>query len=143
LVLGGRPVSEKDYPWLVAHYYTNNGFICGGSLVSKRIVVTAAHCIWDKKSLLRRTELNSTYYLGKHQLSNLLETGSVKSKVQNFALHPSWDPQSDRYDADIAIAVLRETIVYTDRIIPICVWTGSVGHKDLIVKKGYIAGEYS
>lgn len=31
------------YPWQVAIYYDDN-FLCGGSLISDRLVLTAAHC---------------------------------------------------------------------------------------------------
>jgi hypothetical protein len=43
-VFGGKKAGQYDFPWLVAHFYKGAGFLCGGSLVSHKIVVTAAHC---------------------------------------------------------------------------------------------------
>jgi hypothetical protein len=43
-IFGGKKAGQYDFPWLVAHFYKGDGFLCGGSLVSHKIVVTAAHC---------------------------------------------------------------------------------------------------
>ena len=46
LIVGGTNVTKGDYPWNVA-LYTNDQkeFICSGSLISQRIVVTGTHNI--------------------------------------------------------------------------------------------------
>jgi secreted trypsin-like serine protease len=143
LILGGVQASEKEYPWLVAHYHSTKGFICGGSLVSKKIVVTAAHCIWNKNELYPISEYESTYYMGKYRLKDLHEKGYVNSDVQKFFIHENWSPKGFSYDSDIGISVLQKTIEYTEKIIPICVWTNSNGHDDLVTKgkRGYVAGK--
>lgn len=46
LIIGGAKAKPYDFPWLVAHFHREHGFICGGSLVSRKIVVTAAHCMF-------------------------------------------------------------------------------------------------
>ena len=38
-IVGGTPAAEGAYPW-VAHL----SMLCGGSLVSRDIVISAAHC---------------------------------------------------------------------------------------------------
>lgn len=49
LVINGFKAKRSDFPWLTALYHRQNGFMCGGSLVSHKIVVTAGHC-WRIKS---------------------------------------------------------------------------------------------
>ncbi|XP_055616515.1 trypsin-like [Toxorhynchites rutilus septentrionalis] len=44
-IVGGKVTEESHYPWMAALYY-NNRFTCGGSLVSDRYVLTAAHCVY-------------------------------------------------------------------------------------------------
>lgn len=48
-VVGGRPAKKGAYPWMALIGYTNNfgevGWKCGGSLITTRHVLTAAHCI--------------------------------------------------------------------------------------------------
>lgn len=44
-IVNGSPVSIEDYPHQVALLYKDY-FICGGSIISKIFVLTAAHCTY-------------------------------------------------------------------------------------------------
>ena len=49
-VVGGNEVEENSYPWMAAlgSRALNNGgvrWFCGGSLISKNMILTAAHCV--------------------------------------------------------------------------------------------------
>ena len=47
-VVGGHNASISQYPWQVALEYSGDGQqFCGGSLLTSRIVITAAHCVFD------------------------------------------------------------------------------------------------
>lgn len=37
------------YPWMVALVGSNGGFICGGTLVASKYVVSAAHCMFKDR----------------------------------------------------------------------------------------------
>lgn len=140
LIIGGNEAGRKDFPWLVAQFHRTRHFICGGSLVSSRIIVSAAHCIHEKEATDMISAYDTTYYLGKYDISKLMEDGYESSDVERFELHPKWDPRDNRYDSDIGIAVLTRTIKFSNYIRPICIWTGSPGYSDMIGKKGLIAG---
>lgn len=46
-IIAGEPAAPGQFPWQVGVYYrrpTGGLFFCGGSLVSDRYVLTAAHC---------------------------------------------------------------------------------------------------
>jgi secreted trypsin-like serine protease len=43
LITGGSPAARGQFPWQVALIIDNSVF-CGGSLISDRWVLTAAHC---------------------------------------------------------------------------------------------------
>lgn len=72
-IVRGKPASIEDWPWQVALVLekpsasTRQGFFCGGSVLSSRIVLTAAHCVDEltrgQRARLRvisgRTRLNS------------------------------------------------------------------------------------
>ena len=69
-VVGGSTVSIDQYPWQVAVVDTGSGNahqrqFCGGSLLTSRIVITAAHCVVDTAPgevdvVLGRTTLSDT-----------------------------------------------------------------------------------
>ena len=42
-IVGGASATKGFYPWQVAIYYEDD-FLCGGSLISEKHVLTAAHC---------------------------------------------------------------------------------------------------
>lgn len=47
-IAGGKWTSLSEYPWMALLQYRKNlqtAFACGGSLISKRYVLTAAHCV--------------------------------------------------------------------------------------------------
>jgi trypsin len=51
-IVGGSPVSISQYPWQAAVVFSGSGNaqprqFCGGSVLTSRIVITAAHCVFD------------------------------------------------------------------------------------------------
>jgi secreted trypsin-like serine protease len=51
-IVGGSTASTAQFPWQAAVVFTGSGSahnrqFCGGSLVTSRIVMTAAHCVFD------------------------------------------------------------------------------------------------
>jgi trypsin len=72
-IVGGSPASISQYPWQAALVFspaTESGNAhdrqyCGGSLITSRIVITAAHCVYDMSPaevnvVLGRTKLSDS-----------------------------------------------------------------------------------
>lgn len=52
-IVGGEETELAEFPWVAALSYTNgrvSKFLCGGSLINDRYVLTAAHCFKNSSS---------------------------------------------------------------------------------------------
>ena len=164
-VLRGEDFKRGDFPWMVAliKKVTKKApiFFCAGTLVSSRHVVTgnersqilrvrdknfksficvlvAAHCIKSKfkNSELRARDLNALF--GVHNRSDLLEAGRVALSPKEIEVHPAWESNDERYDADIAIMTFRSGAIPSSMFIqPICLWNDDAPPSQT---KGYVAG---
>lgn len=94
-----------------------------------------------KKELIARKASEATFFIGKHNLETFnSDRNHIISSVTQFIIHPQWKPEDDRYDADIAIAVLTRTVTFSKFIKPICLWTATTSYADLVGRKGIVAG---
>ncbi len=57
------------------------------------------------------------FLIGAH---NLNEQNSLKKTISTFIQHPDWNPLDQRFDADLAIAVLSSPVQFTRFIKPAC-----------------------
>lgn len=129
----------------MAAYYHNggreNGFICGGSLVSSRIVLTAAHCIQNKNDPSTRKAEDTSFFIGKYNIESFDdEQNFIVSGVTQLVIHPQWNYRDEHFDADIAVAILVKTLLFTKFVKPICLWTISTSFEDLVGKTAVISG---
>lgn len=62
-VIGGRASKPKAWPFL-AMIYRDGIFLCGGSIISERYVMTSAHCTHELVSSLLIFLLSGEYYSG-------------------------------------------------------------------------------
>lgn len=144
LILSGKVAIKGQFPWLAAYYHNdigNTGFICGGSLISSKVVLTAAHCIHDKQDQVVKQPEQALIYLGKYFLhSQSNERDFLVSGVTKFIIHPDWSSVSESFDSDIAAVVLLRTIQFTNYIQPICIWSSTRSYSDMVNKQGIVAG---
>lgn len=57
--------------------------------------------------------------LGAYNLTAKWEEGVVLRNITDIYIHPDWNEYDDRYDADLAILVLNEKVIFTNTISPI------------------------
>lgn len=58
--------------------------------------------------------------LGRHDLANNNESGSVGKYISEIFIHPEWNSMNISYDADIAVLKVNSEITFSNIIQPIC-----------------------
>lgn len=133
LISGGEKITAGTWPWIVAIFRkdskaSNLVFQCTGSLISNRLVVTAAHCFKSDAKLDPIAAKKIVLAFGRHDIRDWTEKNMIISDVDEIILHPDYLSKRDStiFDADIAILVTKNFIAYTSMIKPICLWPKSV-----------------
>ncbi|XP_063809196.1 coagulation factor X [Pseudophryne corroboree] len=108
-VVGGQDCKYGECPWQAVLLSEENVPFCGGTILSKQFILTAAHC------------MNQTKYFKVvvGDLNTLKNEGTESThKVERIIVHPKFVKLT--YDFDIAVIKLKEAINFTDNIIPAC-----------------------
>jgi len=98
-VVGGEVAAPHSWPWQISLQYRSGSrfyHTCGGSLIKKGWVMTAAHCV-DSSRTWR-------VILGEHELYS--DTGNEQTiSVAQVYIHPLWD--ASRLSSGNDVALLR------------------------------------
>nr|QRN45225.1 collagenase-like 5 [Tineola bisselliella] len=110
-IIGGHITDISEIPYqagLVIQILVIFTSICGGSVISNNLILTAAHC-YDDGTL---TAQSITVVLG----SNTLFSGGNRITNTDIVMHPDWTPSTVEND----IAVIRiPAVTFSDVIQPI------------------------
>ncbi|XP_044263562.1 complement C1r subcomponent-like protein isoform X2 [Tribolium madens] len=112
-IVGGEEAGFGTFPWQA--YIRIGSSRCGGSLVSRRHVVTAGHCV------ARATPRQVHVTLGDYVINSAVEPlPAYTFGVSQIQVHPffKFTPQADRFD--VAVLRLDRTAHQLPHITPIC-----------------------
>lgn len=127
-IFGGVETAIDEFPWMVLLEYTweeENAkvFGCGGSLIDKRHVITAAHCLSDTNPYLTGVRLGewdtSTAVDCSRTEQDACTDDPVNIPISMIFKHPKYNVNGQE-ENDIAILRLAEPVTYSYFIQPIC-----------------------
>jgi hypothetical protein len=111
-IVGGQEARPHEFPWQVYLPVTRPGghiFFCGGSIVSRRHVLTAAHCLET-----RAPGRPVWVHVGRH----LRRSGGSRHCVAQVTLHPERDKQKG--SNDLAVLRLTKALQFSAHVAAVC-----------------------
>jgi len=118
-IVGGNEVNPKyRLPYQALVYMPQLPRSCGGTIVNKRYIITAAHCTEYKGA----TITNVKVAIGEHNTCDgVTNEGGSWISAKRVINHPNYA----NFDNDIAILELSEDITFTANIKPACLPTSA------------------
>ncbi|KAK2725025.1 hypothetical protein QYM36_001470 [Artemia franciscana] len=121
-IVGGSEALVGSHPWMaliIQDFYP----LCGGALITNKHVLTAANCV----------QLEGIYKvrLGEYNQDDETDPDVIEIPVEKVVIHPKYIQGRTGFKNDIAILVLTNRVVFTDRIVPICLPDGELRETEL------------
>nr|ACO12798.1 Serine protease easter precursor [Lepeophtheirus salmonis] len=132
-IVGGEDAKIGDLPFMALLGYdsptscTELIYACGGALINKHYVVTAAHCITDSPSPIRDIVLGDHDVISDPDCTDKACAPKVQRfKAANVIVHEKWDRRKFTEGNDIALIRLDKPAILANEdsersfLIPVC-----------------------
>ncbi|XP_059783096.1 vitamin K-dependent protein C isoform X3 [Balaenoptera ricei] len=119
-LISGQEAGWGESPWQVVLLDSKKKLACGAVLVHVSWVLTAAHCLEDRKKLIVR--------LGEYDLRRW-EKWEVDLDIKEVFVHPNYTKSTS--DNDIALLHLAQPATLSQTIVPICLPDSGLSEREL------------
>ncbi|XP_014271184.1 venom protease [Halyomorpha halys] len=135
LIVGGVDAKPKEFPHMALVGYEEIktrkiNWICGGSLISSKFVLTAAHCIFANNRFqywVRLGDLDTS--------SESDDSEPVNIRVAKKIIHPQYNDRHVYHD--IALFELEYEATFSNYVRPLCLHTSKEKKSDKLVASGW------
>ncbi|XP_074234692.1 coagulation factor X [Camelus bactrianus] len=129
-IVGGRDCKEGECPWQALLINEENEGFCGGTILSERYVLTAAHCLHQAQRFKVRVGDRDTE---KEEGNEMVHEVEMTVKHSRFV--------RETYDFDIAVLKLRTPIRFRHNVAPACLPEKDWAEATLLTQKsGIVSG---
>uniref|UniRef100_A0A3Q3W0R1 Peptidase S1 domain-containing protein n=1 Tax=Mola mola TaxID=94237 RepID=A0A3Q3W0R1_MOLML len=111
-IVGGTDAADGAWPWQVDIQTSSAGHICGGSIISEKWILSAAHCFPNPSDV-------SSYiiYVGRYQLNGINSHDSTHFVSRVVIPSGYVEPYSGK---DVALVELTTPVIWSDYVRPVC-----------------------
>nr|P35587.2 RecName: Full=Hypodermin-A; Short=HA; Flags: Precursor [Hypoderma lineatum]CAA52356.1 serine protease [Hypoderma lineatum] len=102
-IVGGVESKIEDFPWQISLQRDGRHY-CGGSIYSKNVIITAAHCLRNVVAEELRVRVGSSYW----------EHGGSLRNISKFQIHESYVEPTKEYD--VALLKLDSDLSFNSTI---------------------------
>jgi len=126
-IVNGNTAYRGQYPWQAELWWMGKTGVCGGTIIGRTWILTAAHCFFEETHRGSRVFHNFSqpeYWsdwsvtVGDHHLNDDTEHDD-RHEVKAVYIHPSWKNEL-LYNTDLALMELKTPIDYDDFVQPAC-----------------------
>ncbi|CEJ93190.1 hypothetical protein VHEMI08799 [[Torrubiella] hemipterigena] len=111
-IVGGQPGKMEDFPYIVSLY--TSGHFCGGSIISPRFVVTAAHCT------MRGSPSQYSIWVGsaEHRSGQKYQVTAIHNHPKFYERAMDYDVSLLEFGSDIEFGPTAKLISVTNKTEP-------------------------
>jgi len=115
-IVGGSNTFFGQHPWqaaIIKQSFLSKRISCGGALIGKRYVLTAAHCVHNTRvsdMKVRLGEWNVREQSEKYPHEDY--------DIEKVDKHPDYKPAT--FQNDLAVVRLSKEVIFKEHIIPVC-----------------------
>ncbi|XP_065336868.1 coagulation factor IX-like isoform X2 [Cloeon dipterum] len=124
--------AEHVHPW---HAYVENtatGELCGGTLISMRTVLTAAHCIYGRRANQFRVSI------GMYDKTIRNDSTVQKRRPSQLICHPGY--KDKQFKHDVGLMIFDKSFILNKNVRQICLWNEDSSLSLVAKRLGVVVG---